>query len=180
VTICAVYPTPTRRGRNNEPNRCGAGDDGHMSVNDNDVEVEFEVQVPAGVVFVGRNVNGAVRATDMQSDVRAYTVNGGVTVQATGIVQAKTVNGSIRASMGGGSLDEDITFETVNGGITLEIDGELNAEVSAGTLNGGISTDYPLTVRGRFGPRNVRGVIGRGGRTLALNTVNGSIEIRRR
>jgi DUF4097 and DUF4098 domain-containing protein YvlB len=151
-----------------------------MNVNDNDVKVEFEIEVPAGVVFVGRNVNGAVRATEMDSDVRAYTVNGGVTIDATGLVEAKTVNGSIRAAMGRGSLDDDLSFETVNGGITLEIDGELNAEVRAGTVNGGISTDYPLTVQGRFGPKSVRGVIGRGGRTLGLNTVNGSIEIRRR
>jgi DUF4097 and DUF4098 domain-containing protein YvlB len=116
----------------------------------------------------------------MQGDVRAYTVNGGVTVDATGIVEAKTVNGSIRAAMGSGSIDEDLSFETVNGGITLEVDGPLNAELRIGTVNGGISTDYPLTVQGRFGPKSLRGVVGRGGRTLTLNTVNGSVDIRQR
>jgi hypothetical protein len=176
VTICAVYPTSSRR----RPNSCEPAEGGRMNVNDNDVKVEFEVEVPAGVVLVARTVNGGIKATDIESDVRAYTVNGGVTIDANGVVEAKTVNGSIRAAMGSSNWDGDLNFETVNGGITLEIDGDLNAEVSAQTVTGGISTDFPLTVQGRFGPRSVRGVVGRGGRNLGLNTVNGGIQILRR
>ena len=44
VTICAVYPTPTRR----PPNECKPGEGGRMSTRDNDVNVEFEVRVPRG------------------------------------------------------------------------------------------------------------------------------------
>jgi hypothetical protein len=42
VTICAVYPDVD--GRRNE---CRAGDGGHMSTRDNDVNVHFTVRVPA-------------------------------------------------------------------------------------------------------------------------------------
>jgi len=56
----------------------------------------------------------------------------------------------------------------------------VDTEVHASTVNGEISTDYPLTVRGRFGSKRISGTIGRGGRELSLGTVNGSIEIRRR
>jgi DUF4097 and DUF4098 domain-containing protein YvlB len=52
--------------------------------------------------------------------------------------------------------------------------------VHASTVNGGISTDFPLTVQGRFGPKRLNGRIGDGGRTLSLTTVNGEIELRRR
>lgn len=175
ITICAVYPS--RRGR--QPNTCEPADRGRIEVRDNDVKVNFEVQVPAGVMFVARNVNGDVEVTDVPGDVRAITVNGGVEVSADGMVEARAVNGDIHARMGNPNWDGRVEFESVNGTITLEIVGQLDAEVEASTVNGDISTDYPLTVRGRFGPKRVTGTVGRGGRTLALSTVNGSIEIRR-
>jgi hypothetical protein len=175
VTICAVYPS----GRGGE-NECRPGSGGRMNVRDNDVNVDFRVEVPAGVVFVARNVNGGVTATSLQSDVRAWTVNGGIDVRTSGIVQANSVNGAITAAMGGSAWSGTLEFETVNGSIAVEIGGELNAEVRASTVNGGISTDFPLTIQGRFGPRRLNGTVGSGGRTLSLTTVNGEIELKKR
>jgi len=108
------------------------------------------------------------------------TVNGDVEASATGVVSASTVNGSVDIAMGRSNWPDDLAIETVNGGITITFIGDLNTEVSASTVNGSISSDWPLTVRGRFGPKRVNGTIGSGGRTLTLNTVNGSIELRRR
>ena len=36
-----------------------------------------------------------------------------------------------------------------------------------------------MTVRGRWGPKHMNGKIGNGGRQLALETVNGDIELRK-
>lgn len=177
VTICALYP-PGRDGRENtcEPGR-GAG---RMNSQNNDVRVEFRVEVPAGVRFRGTNVNGQVSARRIEADVEAYTVNGGVDVEASGVVRAGTVNGALDVTMGRTDWDGELELETVNGGISVTFTGDLNADVSATTVNGSISTDYPLTVQGRFGPKRLRGTVGDGGRDLVLSTVNGSIEIRRR
>jgi DUF4097 and DUF4098 domain-containing protein YvlB len=98
-------------------------------------------------------------------------------VQATGHVEARTVNGSIRASMGRADWSSETEFTTVNGGITLTLPANLSAEVSAETVNGDLETDFPLTVTGKFGPRHMRGTIGNGGRYLKLSTVNGSIHL---
>jgi hypothetical protein len=46
-------------------------------------------------------------------------------------------------------------------------------------VNGDLVTDFPLTVTGRFGPRHLNGTIGSGGRALALETVNGTIRLRK-
>lgn len=175
VTICAVYPAD--RGRANE---CRPGSGGRMSVRDNDVKVEFRVEVPAGVLFVARNVNGEVQATSLASDVRAWTVNGGIDVSTSGAAEANTVNGSITAAMSRSDWSGTLEFETVNGSIDVTIGGVLNAEVRAATVNGGISTDFPLTIQGRFGPRRLSGTVGSGGRTLSLTTVNGEIELKKR
>ena len=175
VTICAVYPSEDP----DEPNECRPGGRGRMNVKNNDVSVDFTVRVPAGVHFIGRTVNGDVEAFGMEGDVKAYTVNGGVDVTTTGLAHASTVNGSITVSMGRADWDGSLDFNTVNGSVTLEFPGDLECEVSISTVNGHISSDYPLTVHGRFSPRHMRGTIGDGGRELSVKTVNGSVQIRR-
>jgi YbbR domain-containing protein len=176
VTICAVYPT--RSGR--DTNECRPGGGGNRSTGDNDVRVDFTVEVPAGVVFIAESVNGSVEAASLQSDIKANTVNGGIEVSTSGSAEANTVNGSITATIGRADWSGELTFETVNGGIELTLPDDLNADVHASTVNGGISTDFPLTVQGRFGPKRLNGRIGNGGRTLSLTTVNGEIDLRRR
>lgn len=171
VTLCAVYP--------GGDNRCAPGDEGNLSSEDSDVEVRFDVRVPEGVNFTGRTVNGAVDVGDLDGDVVARTVNGAVRVATAGAATAHTVNGTIEAEMGALSGGGPYRFETVNGGITLTLPEGAGADVEARTLNGSISTDFPLTVQGRFGPRSLQGTIGGGGPELRLETTNGSIELRR-
>jgi hypothetical protein len=176
VTICAVYPTPPRARRENV---CEPGDHWSSSTENNDVVVDFEVQVPAGVLFTGRTVNGEMSAEGMRGDVDASTVNGSVRVITTGLAQASTVNGSVYVEMGRADWTDELDFSTVNGGITLILPARLNTDVRASTVNGDLVTDYPLTITGRFGPRRMRGTIGSGGRSLTLSTVNGEIRLRK-
>ncbi len=177
VTICAVYPTPPRA---RQENACAVGDDWHSNTQNNDVNVHFTVKVPRGVAFHGRTVNGEMDAEGLSGDAFVSTVNGSVRVSTTGLAEAQTVNGSITASLGRANWQDDLDFHTVNGGITLDLPADLNTEVRAETVNGDIISDFPLTVRGRFGPRRVSGTIGNGGRTLHLGTVNGTIKLRKR
>jgi len=176
VTICAVYPTPPRA---REENSCEPGDRWHSSTDNNDVVVDFEVQVPAGVEFNGQTVNGEMSAEGLKGDVKASTVNGSVRVSTTGLAEASTVNGSVYAEMGRANWNDELEFSTVNGGITLILPGKLDTELRASTVNGEIDSDYPLMITGKFGPRRLRGTIGAGGRTLNLSTVNGEIRLKK-
>ncbi len=175
VTICAVYPAPRRRG----PNECLPGGDGRNNTQNNDVEVDFTVHVPDGVNFVGKTVSGDVTAESLGGNVEARSVNGDVEVSTSGHAEASTVNGSIRASMGRADWTGRLDFSSVNGGITLTLPPSVSAAVEAGTVNGSLDSDFPLTVRGRFSAKHFSGTIGEGGRTLRLETVNGSIQLRR-
>jgi len=174
VTICAVYPS--REGR---PNECRPGEGGRMSNHDNDVNVEFDVQVPAGVRFVGRTVNGGIKARGIGADAEAHTVNGGVEVEAAGTARAETVNGGITARFGRADWTGALNLRTVNGGIDVFLPPSTAADVKAATVNGDIETDFPLTVTGKIGRRRLSGSIGGGGRLLELETVNGGIELRK-
>jgi Toastrack DUF4097 len=175
VTICAVYPSSNP----NRPNGCEAGSNWSSHTRDNDVKVDFTVKVPQGVRFTGYTVNGNVETGALGSDVDASTVNGSIKVAAAGVAHARTVNGSINASLGSANWSGELNFETVNGGITLDLPSDTSTEVHAETLNGDIQTDFPITIMGSVSRRKLNGTIGGGGRELSLKTINGSIRLHR-
>jgi hypothetical protein len=170
VTICAVYP--------GAGNRCEPGGS-RQHVHDNDVQVDFTVRVPRGVTFEGATVNGSVEAANLAGPVRLHTVNGGARLETSGgDASAETVNGSVTATIRALG-DAPLRFRTVNGGITLSLPAGLSADLDARTVNGSIESDFPITVSGRMNPRELHGQIGQGGRSLDVQTVNGSIQVRR-
>ncbi len=174
VTICAVYPSR----RSSRPNECRPGGEGRNDTRDNDVQVHSTITVPRGARFIGRTVNGRVDAVALDGAAEAHSVNGSVTLETAGYGSATTVNGSIRARLGRADWSDDLEFTTVNGQIDITLPEGLNADVDASSVNGGIRTDFPLTVRGKWGPKRMTGKIGSGGRGLVLSTVNGGMEIR--
>ncbi len=67
----------------------------------------------------------------------------------------------------------------MNGSIALSLPADASTDVQATTVNGSITTDFPLTVTGKISPRRLTGTIGGGGRSMDLETVNGSVTLRR-
>jgi hypothetical protein len=175
VTICVVYPSRGQSSCHGKSTRRN-----HDSNENNDVRVDFTVNVPAGVRFIGRTVNGEMEARNLEADADVSTVNGNVEVSTQGFAEATTVNGDVTVSVGRGDWNGQASFQTVNGSVTVTLPASLNADVKASTVNGDIDSDFPLTVRGKFGPRSVNGTIGSGGRMMSLGTVNGSIYLRKR
>jgi putative adhesin len=174
VTICAVYPSS--RGR--EPNTCEPGG-GKSNTQNNDTSVNFDVRVPYGVNFVGRTVNGEISGESLQGDAEGHTVNGSINLTTTGLAVANTVNGSINVTMGRADWANGASFKTVNGEIKLTLPSAFDADLHAETLNGSITSDFPITVTGQVSRRKLSGTIGAGGRSLDLKTVNGSIKLMR-
>ena len=173
ITVCTMYPTPF----GSHENTCEAGEGGHMSTRNNDVQVHYVVRVPAGIGFTARTVNGSVTALGLTGPTLARTVNGSVEVSTAGRAEAQTVNGSIHASFGANHWEDPVAFRTVNGRIEISVPNDLNADVEASTVNGDIDTDLPVTVHGTIGRRHLRGTINKGGSPLRLETVNGGIRI---
>jgi DUF4097 and DUF4098 domain-containing protein YvlB len=174
VTICAHYPAPYGK----PENECAPGAGGHMNTQNNDVEVDFTVHVPAGVDIAARTVNGSIDADHLKSDGDFTTVNGSIDVSTTGLVDATTVNGSVIAEIGRAKWTDPLELETVNGRIELTLPSSVSADVSAQTVNGDIVTDFPFTVSGKINRHKIHAKIGDGGGELSLTTVNGDIELR--
>ncbi|MBD0320344.1 MAG: DUF4097 family beta strand repeat protein [Gemmatimonadetes bacterium] len=183
VTLCVVYPTSGGRGR------IDSGD--HCSQNGNlkdPPQVDFTVRVPAGVRFVGRTVQGDVRAEALRSPVRASTVSGSVDVRTSEEAQASSVSGDLRVSMGRLPRSGTLRFSTVSGDVRLTLPASVGAELRLNTLSGEIDSEFPLMVTAR-GSRNggsrvrigqkVEATLGRGGPTIDINTVSGDVELNR-
>ncbi len=166
VTVCAVYPGSSS---------CGSGSRGRHNSHNNDVQVQFNVSVPEGVRLVATTVNGFVKASQLESDLVARTVNGSVTLSTTGRAEASTVNGSIIAEIGATDLSADLVFSTVNGSISVEVPEGLNADIGASTVGGRLTSDFPLMID----RRRMHGTLGSGGYELKLSSVNGTILLKR-
>ncbi|HJU65000.1 MAG TPA: DUF4097 family beta strand repeat-containing protein [Gemmatimonadaceae bacterium] len=145
-----------------------------------DVRVNFTVRVPNGVKVNASTVNGAIAVRGAGDEVEVETVNGGIEATTTrGPIQAQTVNGSIVARMDSLAGEGDIQLETVNGSITAYVPSAFDAELEAETVNGRVTSDFPITTSGEITPKQLHGVIGRGGRSISLETVNGSVRLLR-
>jgi hypothetical protein len=198
VRVCALWRRDVCDDDGMHSRRSRNDDDDDDNNDRRDVRVRFTVRVPAGVRVSAGTVNGEMRVHDVSSDVRAMTVNGLVEVRnvggevrantvnggidvttRSGPVNANTVNGDIDVRMNALSRDGEMSFHTVNGSVTVETPGNLDADVSLDTMHGSISSDWPVQLSGRFGPRHAEGTIGRGGRSIKLRTLNGSVELRK-
>ncbi len=174
VTICAVYP----RGDPGEPNVCVPGG-GSSHTHNNDVRVDFTVRVPSGVRLVARTVDGDVEAASLDGNVEASSVLGSIRISTAGYARAKTVTGSITASLGNANWPGQIEFETITGEITLSLPAKSNTELHAESISGIISTEFPLTIQGSVNRQEMNGTIGNGGRKLVLKTISGPIKLLR-
>lgn len=172
ITICAIYP--------HSDSECKPGSSWHtQNIHGDRTRVTFHVHMPNNLRFSGYNINGDVNAENMGKVVHATTVNGSVRVSTKSWAEASSVNGSIEAGMGSADWSGTLKIESVNGSIHLTLPDNTNSDVKFSSVNGRLQTDFPLTVQGSMGGRRVEGRIGSGGRELRVETVNGSVELRK-
>lgn len=152
------------------------GDNGNGSVS-------YELSVPANVTLDAvETVNGDVRISAIGGTVKAGTVNGGLEVgNLSADVSLETVNGTITADFDTLGDEQRVDAEAVNGRIELLLPADASARVNAETVNGSIDADdFGLEPEKGFVGRDLSGEIGGGDARISLDTVNGSIAIRKK
>jgi DUF4097 and DUF4098 domain-containing protein YvlB len=121
---------------------------------------------------------GDVRVRGGRAPLVLHTVSGEVDAETNaGPVEVTSMNGSVRVRVAAFGDTGAVSLKTLNGSVTAELPSQLDAHVSAKTINGSISTDYGLAVNGKFTAHDVEGTLGRGGREVHLETVNGSVHL---
>lgn len=174
IKVCTVYLASADEDRRSC--RGGSRNGDHRGL---DVEMTYEVRLPDGVRFDAATVDGDLTVDGTDTPGRITTVDGDVHYRGVMPEQLSTVDGDIRLEVTG-AVRDGARISTVDGSITLELPGDAALDLRASTVDGDLESDFPLTVRGKWGPRTLQGAINGGGPTLRLSTVDGSITIRRR
>jgi hypothetical protein len=92
---------------------------------------------------------------------------------------ARTMRGGITARFGSADIPNTIDMLTLAGNVSLDAPKQINAQVKLSTGGGDISTDFPVTLVGRFPGNGLEGSIGQGGPKISLRSWAGDIELRR-
>jgi DUF4097 and DUF4098 domain-containing protein YvlB len=177
----------------------------HVSVNARTSDGSISADDLAGSVELNSG-DGSIRTRRIEGSLRARTGDGSISItDAAGRVEAdsgdgsvelagrfdaidvRTGDGSVRIDvLDGSALKTDWSVNTGDGSITVRLPANLDADLDAHTGDGGVHADG-LPVQAERGPENrdrkekdsLRAQLGKGGRTLRLNSGDGSINISR-
>lgn len=145
-------------------------------------EIKWTVRVPKGVNVDLRTVNGGVRLTGLDGEVRAKSTNGGVSGQAlrATALEASVTNGGVDIQLATAPHAGTFELESVNGGVSLSLPGDSRADIRARCVNGGITVSgLELQAEGDQSRRLVQGRLNGGGARVNLETTNGGVKLAR-
>ncbi|MFK7956256.1 MAG: DUF4097 domain-containing protein [Lysobacterales bacterium] len=143
--------------------------------------VSYEMKVPMGARLRSvETVNGSIEIVGVSGEVDAETVNGSIEVRGVSSdAKLSTVNGRVEAQLDRLQSDQRVSLESVNGQILVYLPDDADVEIRAETVHGSLRNDFGLPVDKGMVGKDLRGRLGSGGGRLTLDTVNGSISIRR-
>jgi DUF4097 and DUF4098 domain-containing protein YvlB len=156
------------------------------------VDWNLTVHVPREIALRLRDVNGSIKAEGTSGAFDINAVNGSVTgTNIAGSGNISTVNGPTVISFRE-NPKSDSSFKSVNGKVDVTYQPNLAAAFDLKTVNGGMFTDFEAVAMaspgsgsskdGKFiykSRGNSRVQIGSGGPQIRMETVNGSIQIRK-
>jgi DUF4097 and DUF4098 domain-containing protein YvlB len=151
--------------------------------NDSSGSVSYELTVPANVnLDTIETINGEVSISGVSGVVKAETVNGDLEISGLNAdVDLETTNGEISADFETLGSGQKVKAETVNGRIVVRLPANVSARVRAETVNGSIDADdFGLEPEKGFVGRDLDGQIGDGAASISLDTINGSIRLKKK
>jgi DUF4097 and DUF4098 domain-containing protein YvlB len=143
-------------------------------------DVSYEVFVPRRADLSVETHNGGISITEVNGRIEFSATNGGVNLKKVGgNVHGSTTNGGLNVELSGDRWDgETLDVSTTNGGVVMSVPENYSAHLETGTVNGGISVDFPVTVQGRL-TKELAVNLGSGGATVKAMTTNGGVRIKR-
>lgn len=142
--------------------------------------VSFEILVPRRSNLSLTAHNGGIAISDVNGRIEFNGLNGGVVLRCVGgKVHGRTTNGGLVVELNGSRWDgEELNVKTTNGGVVMSVPENYSARLETGTVNGHVSTDFPITVQGRI-TKELSMDLGSGGPTVRATTTNGGVRLKR-
>ena len=154
---------------------------GPESANNSWWSVSYEIFVPQNTDLELKTLNGGVSISDVRGAIHFAVTNGGVHLKrVAGDVTGSTVNGGLHVELAGAVWDgRQLDVSTRNGGVRLAVPSTYSAHIQAETVNGGLQSDFPVTVDKSVKPRRVDFNVGSGGAPIHVATTNGGVSVKR-
>jgi DUF4097 and DUF4098 domain-containing protein YvlB len=131
-------------------------DSDYTEKNDNVVDTQFDIEVPADVSLDIEVFSSDVAVKDVRGKQRVHTFSGNV-------------------DLAGG--EKDLDAETFSGDISVTLVQGASASIDFDSFSGTIKTDVPLTYRSS-GKKHVKADLGAGGNDYSFKTFSGDVRIR--
>jgi len=147
---------------------------------DNHWDVSYEIFVPRRADLSVETQNGGIAIADVNGRIDFNAVNGGVVLKRVGgAVHGSTLNGGLVVELTGDRWEgESLDVSTTNGGVIMSVPENYSAHLQTGTVNGGVTVDFPVTVQGRIN-KQIALDLGSGGPMVKAMTTNGGVHLKR-
>jgi Putative adhesin len=132
-------------------------DDNWRDRDNNVVDTEFEIQVPADIALDVEVFSSDVVVKEVRGRQRVHTFSGEIEV---------------------GGADAAIDAETFSGDIAVNLVQGSSVSVDFDSFSGSLKSDVPMTYRSSNSRRRIRGDIGSGGTDYHFKTFSGDVRIR--
>jgi DUF4097 and DUF4098 domain-containing protein YvlB len=119
-----------------------------------------------------------VQVDGMIAGVTAKTVNGTVAaVNVSGPLVLSTTNGNVRLSTDSLADADVVRLSTTNGAIHAELPASLQGSFDLSTVNGVVSSDFPIPSASSRAKHHLQGHVGALPRLVKMRTVNGGVSV---
>ncbi|MEO5814434.1 MAG: DUF4097 family beta strand repeat-containing protein [Gemmatimonadaceae bacterium] len=132
-------------------------------------------------------VSGGVELTGARGDLEIESVSGDIDLRDVVAKQVRMHTTSGDVSFAGQIIDGGrYEFNTHSGEIVLSLPTEIGAELSVATFNGGIESDFPITLKagehgiGASQAKRLNFTVGHGTARISAETFSGDITLKRR
>ena len=143
--------------------------------------ISYEIFVPQSTSLGVKTFNGGISISDVRGNLHFEATNGGINLKRiAGEVDGSTVNGGVNIELAGTTWQGNkIEVKTQNGGVNITVPSNFSAHFKTETVNGGLQSDFPLTMSGELRSRNHDFTIGGGGPVIHVTTTNGGVRLKR-
>jgi len=147
--------------------------------------VSYEIFVPQNGDVSLKTYNGGINIQDVRGQIHFEAHNGGVNLKRVmGDVTGSTMNGGINVEMAGTRWDgRQMDLSTHNGGVNVAMPEQFSARVQAETMNGRISSDFPMPMMDNRNngerQRKIEFAVNGGGAPIHITTQNGGINLKK-
>jgi hypothetical protein len=147
---------------------------------DNVVETDFDIQVPAQVDLELRTFSAPVTVTGVSGDLDVDGFSSEVRLtDVAGPVRVETFSGAVTLEARSWMEGDDVDITTFSGGVNLRLPDSARGDITFDGFSGGLESDLPVTLTSSS-RRSLRGALNGGGTTeFRFKTFSGPVRIRR-